>query len=149
MTTTNENANLPSKTLRLSAVADKTGSYPQLTYGDAVIDTTTAMELVSEAERGQDMRGMLVISWDDSIASVSVEGWTVDPARKTATGGYSASADVMQQDTAFTLQCVLQRAGRPATDPSSGWVGPNAEGIWSLDPYVRLKRKGFKVSQVV
>ncbi|MBV1857700.1 MAG: hypothetical protein KUG77_04750 [Nannocystaceae bacterium] len=149
MTISNEMSNLPSKTLLLSAVTDGTGSYPQLVYGDAVIDTTTAVELVSDAARGQAMRGVTNISWDDSIEIVAVEGWTVDPKSKTATGSYIASTDVMQKDTAFTVQCVLKDGGKPATDAPSGWVGPDAKGVWTLDPYVRLRRKGFKVTQVV
>ena len=147
MTTTNET--LPSKTMRLTMVTDGTGSYPQLTFGDAVIDTTTAVELVADTPRGQSMRGEVSVSWDSSIATVAVEGWTIDAKNRIATGSYSASADVMQQDTAFTLQCTLSGGGRPATDPPAGWLGPDAQGVWTLDPYVRLKRKDFTVTQVV
>jgi len=146
---TDETSTLPSKTLLLSAVTDQTGSYPRLVHGEAVVDTTTAVELESDAARGQSMRGVVTIAWDDSIETVEIEGWTVDAKRRTATGGYSASQDVMQQDTAFTLRCILEDGSRPATDPSSGWVGPNAKGAWTLDPYVRLKRKSFKITQVV
>ena len=93
------------------------------------------------------MRGELSISWDSSIATVVVEGWRADTSRKIITGSYSASEDVMEQDSAFTVQCTLASGTRPASDPDSGWT--LAAGVWTLDPYVRLKRRSFKVSQTV
>ena len=146
---TTMNETLPSKTMRLTMVTDSSGSYPQLTFGDAVIDTTTAVELVSDSPRGQSMRGEMNVSWDSSIGTVAVEGWSIDAKNRTATGTYSASADVMQQDTAFTLQCTLSGGAKPATKTTAGWVGPNAQGVWTLDPYVQLRRTDFKVSQIV
>ena len=144
----NDNSSsIPSKTLELQVVSDRTGSYPELRHDTTVVSSTTAVVLESEYERGFAMRGSVTIRWDDAIAAVSIEGWTVDAKGRFATKDFVASEDTMQKDTAFTVNCTLSDAPRPATDAPSGWTGPSVEGVWTLDPYVRLKRKTYTLTQ--
>lgn len=142
-----DNYTSSSKTLKLRVVSDRTGVYPELLHGGTVLSSTTAVVLESELERGSEMRGSVTLTWDDSISSVSIEGWTVDEKERVAKKDFAASEDIMQKDTAFTVTCVLADAGTAATDPPSGWTGPSVKGVWTLDPYVRLRRKTYTLTQ--
>ena len=103
--------------------------------------------LESEFERGSAMRGSVIIRWDNAISAVSIEGWTVDPTERFATKDFTGSEDTMQKDTAFTVNCTLTDVREPASDPPSGWTGPSVDDVWTLDPYVRLKRKTYTLTQ--
>lgn len=142
-----DNDNSSSKTLTLRVVSDHTGVYPELLHVGTVVSSTTAVVLESELERGTEMGGSVILTWDDSIASVAIEGWTVDERERFAKKDFFASEDIMQKDTAFTVNCVLADTGTPASDPPSGWTGPSSKGIWTLDPYVRLRRKTYTLTQ--
>ena len=65
---------LPSKTLELRVVSDRTGTYPELLHDTTVVSSTTAVVLESEFERGSAMRGSVIIRWDNAISAVSIEG---------------------------------------------------------------------------
>ncbi len=136
-----------SKMLQLRVVSDRTGVYPQLFHGGTVVSSTTAVVLESELDRGSEMHGSVTLTWDDAINSVLIEGWTVDEKERFAKKDFSASKDIMQNDSAFTINCVLAGTGVPASDAPSGWTGPSAKGVWTLDPYVRLRRKTYTLTQ--
>ena len=142
-----DNDNSSSKTLTLRVVSDQTGVYPELLHSGTVVSSTTAVVLESELERGTEMGGNVILKWDESIASVTIEGWTVDERERFAKKEFFASEDIMQKDSAFTVNCVLADTGTPASDPPSGWTGPSSKGIWTLDPYVRLRRKTYTLTQ--
>lgn len=148
MATQNDNPSSTSfKTLELRVVSDDTGTYPELLHGRTVVSSTTAVVLESERERGSEMSGGVVLTWNDRIDSVSIEGWTVDQKERLARKDFAASEDIMQKDSAFTITCTLVDAGTAASDPSSGWTGPSEKGVWTLDPYVRLRRKTYTLTQ--
>ncbi|MGH1347116.1 MAG: hypothetical protein ACRBN8_36480 [Nannocystales bacterium] len=150
MTTDRDNpssSSEPIKTLELRTVSDRTGNYPQLFHGGIVVNSTTAAVLESSADRGSEMRGRVVITWNDEISEVWVEGWTVDAKARTATQDFSEPGDVMQCDSAYTVKCKLSDQSNPATDAPSGWTGPSGDGVWTLDPYVRLRRKTYTLTQ--
>lgn len=136
-----------SKTLELRVVSDDTGTYPELLHGRTVVSSTTVVVLESERDRGSEMYGGVILTWNEKIASVSIEGWTVDEKERFARKDFSASEDIMQKDSAFTVNCTLTDAGTAATDPPSGWTGPSEKGVWTLDPYVRLRRKTYTLTQ--
>jgi len=143
----NSSSSDPSEKLELRAVADRTGNYPELLHGGIVVNSTTAAVLVSSLERGAEMKGYMTITWNDEIGEVWIEGWNVDQKARTATRDFYAPGDVMQCDTAFTVKCKLSNRGEPASDAPSGWTGPSVDGVWTLDPYVRLKRKTYTLTQ--
>lgn len=136
-----------SKTLQLRVVSDRTGVYPELLHDTTVVSSTTAVVLESDLDRGARMYGSVILRWDDAIDSVAIEGWTVDEKERFAKKDFSASEDIMQEDSAFTVNCVLADKGTPASDAPSGWTGPTVDGVWTLDPYVRLRRKTYTLTQ--
>lgn len=149
MNTHTDDASLPSATLDLRVVSDSTGVYPELLDGSTVVNSTTAIVLESEAKLGFAMRGTVTIKWNEDVSAVVVEGWTMNEKERYATKEFTAGDDTMQQDFTFTVKCTLSDSSKAATDAPSGWTGPTVEGVWTLDPYVRLKRKGYFVSQTV
>lgn len=144
---TEDTSSIPTKKLSLGAVSDESGSYPQLVHDKTVIDTTTAVVLESDTKRGTAMRGTVTIYWDETITSVTITGPSVDMGENSATMIFMAGEDIMQEGSAFTVQCVLKDGSNPSPTPPSGWVGPTKTGVWTLDPYVRLKRKSYTVTQ--